>query len=177
MSNIFCVNKSGGSVPIYSDTSGTTQIGSLYNREACGYNQNWGGDDYYCNVVFRNSSGNVVGGFIINPPNYALMGCHYYPYGTQIINGTSYYTFYMRSARNIYDVGGNYWGTVAAGRRVACLSSLSGDSHPEWKAINYVEKSSGGWQQVSGSGSQYGFVDAGLSVASGWNLIPMYGNW
>ena len=28
--------------------------------------------------------------------------------------------------------------------RVACKSALMGESHPDWKAINYVERSSDG---------------------------------
>lgn len=42
MSNSFCVNKSGKAVPVYSDTKKTKQIGTIYNREAFGYNRNWG---------------------------------------------------------------------------------------------------------------------------------------
>ena len=56
-------------------------------------------------------------------------------------------------------------------------SGLSGDSHPDWKGINYVESTSGAWVRVTGAGSNYGFVDTGLGVASGYSSIPMYGRW
>lgn len=75
-------------------------------------------------------------------------------------------------------MNGSKWGTVAANRRVACKTGLSGDSHPEWKAINYVENTNGLWIPVNSSDKlKYGFVDTGLSVASGYSSIPMYGSW
>lgn len=61
--------------------------------------------------------------------------------------------------------------------RVACRSSMTGDRHPEWKGIHYVESTKGNWVQVTGDGSSYGFVDIGLEVASGYGSIPMYGSW
>lgn len=177
MSNMFCINKSGGQVPIYSTPEATTQIGTLYNREAFGYNRNWGGDDYYCNIIFRNSSGNVVWGFLVNPPSGTLTGCTDYPFGTHVEEGIAYYTFYMRNARSIYDINGNYLYLVPAGKHVACKTSLSGDSHPNWKAINYYQNSSGAWKKVDPDGAQYGFVDTGLIIASGYSSIPFYGSW
>lgn len=177
MSNSFMVNKSGSSIPIYSDTSKSKQIGTLYNREAFGYNRNWGGDDYFCNIVFRNAAGNVVGGFLVDPPNGVMTQCTDYSYGTATINGTKYKTFIMRSSQTVYTASGSVWGTVSANRRVACITALSGDSHPHWKAINYVENASGQWVKVTGGGTNYGFVDAGLSVASGYSSIPFYGSW
>lgn len=177
MSNYFCVNKSGKAVPVYSDTDKSNQIGKINNREAFGYNRNWGGDDYFCNIVFRNSSGSLSGGFIVDPPTGCMSNCTDYPYGTEKINGTTYYTFKFRNSAKVYKASGNSWGSVAANCRVACLSSMAGDSHPEWKGINYVESSKGGWVEVSGDGYTYGFVDAGLSTGSSYSSIPMYGSW
>ena len=50
---------------------------------------------------------------------------------------------------------------------------MTGDRHPEWKGINYVESTKGNWVQVTGDGSSYGFVDIGLEVASGYGSIPL----
>lgn len=177
MSNCFCVNKSGVSMPVYSATDGQTRIGTIYNREAFGYNRNWGGDDYFCNIVFRNSSGNLQRGFLINPPSGGLSYCTSYPYGTVNINGTTYTKFYMRRTQNIYSPSAAFWGNVSVGKCVACLDSVSGDSHPEWKKIYYVQNSSGNWVRVSGTGYTYGFLDTGLSTGSLYSEIPMYGNW
>ena len=177
MSNYFCINKSGIKIPVYSDTQKTSQIGTINDREAYGYNALWGGDHYFCNIAFRNSSGKLSGGFIIDPPDNAMVHCTDYPYGTATINGKEYYTFLMRNSRSIYKTDGSLWGTVAANRRVACLTAMSGDSNPHWKGINYVENTSGEWIQVTGNGSTYGFVDTGLDIGSGYNSIPMYGSW
>ena len=72
MSNYFCINKSGLKIPVYSDTKKTKQIGTLYDREAFGYDCNWGGDDYFCRIEFRNSAGKLSGGYIIDPPAKAI---------------------------------------------------------------------------------------------------------
>lgn len=114
----FCVNKCGVSVPIYTDTDGTTKIGNLLPREACGYDNMWGGDGAFCHVYFLSSNGTMRWGFLNYPPFDAL----------------------------------------------------------DWKAINYVETASG-WQQVKTSKYSYGFVDTGLSQASGADKIAMYGSW
>ena len=177
MNNWFCINKSGKSVPVYSDPDKTKKIGTIYNREAFGYFKNWGGDDVVCYIVFLNSSGTLTNGFLVNPPDNSRVPCTNYPYGTKTIYGTKYYTFKLRKSRTVYTVKGNKWGTVAAGRRVACLTALAGDTKAHWKGINYVENSSGGWDQVTGDGSSYGFVDTGLGVSSGYDSIPFYGSW
>jgi hypothetical protein len=177
MSNLFCINKSGQNIPIYSATNQATQIGTIYNREAFGYDKNWGGDGYFCHILFKNSSGSLSYGFIIDPPNNAIAKCTDYPYGTAPIHGQQYITFLMRSSRNVYTVGGTNWGTVAANRRVACINATAGDRHPDWKSIYYVENTRGQWIPVTGDGANYGFVDSGLSVASGYGSIPMYGSW
>lgn len=75
MSNYFCVNKSGSSVPVYSDTKKSSTIGSILNREAYGYDFNWGGDDYFCHILFRKSDGTLSYGFIIDPPDKSMDDC------------------------------------------------------------------------------------------------------
>lgn len=177
MSNIFCVNKSGTSIPVYADTEKKNRIGTIYDREAFGYNRNWGGDGAICSIVFQNSAGNVANGFLIHPPTHTFVGCANYPYGTATINGKQYKTFIMRDQRTVYTVNARTWGTVSKNCKVACESSLSGDSHPNWKAINYVENTSGNWVKVTGDGAAYGFVDTGLSKSSLYSAIPFYGSW
>lgn len=177
MSNVFCVNKSGITIPVYSDRSATTQIGTIANREAFGYNVNYGGDGAFNLIRFKSAAGPLVDGFIINPPNGAMAECTDYPYGTAVINGETFFTFIMRRTSTVYRTDGTVWGSVAANRRVACRTAMAGDSHTEWKGINYVENTSGVWVQVTSYGSAYGFVDTGLSIASGAANIPMYGSW
>ncbi|SFO03835.1 hypothetical protein SAMN04487831_106141 [Pseudobutyrivibrio sp. UC1225] len=177
MSNMFCVNMSGKKVPVYADTEKKKQIGIIYPREAFGYNRNWGGDDYFCNIVFRNSSGKLSGGFINDPPNNSIRDCADYPYGSVSIGGIKYKTFLMRKSRTVYTASGRKWGAVAANCKVACLTGLAGDSDVSLKGINYVQSSKGNWVRVAGDGDDYGFVDTGLSVGSSYNNIPFYGAW
>lgn len=195
MSNEFCVNKSGYSVPVWDrpgwpDIEGSQRIGNIYNREAFGADWNWGGDGVFNHIVFRNSSGQLTGGWLINGDENGneilsgsnwvnvFKGCTEYPYGTITINGTTYKTFKFRRQETVYKGDASVWGTVAAGMRVACLSSLSGNSYPYWKAINYIERSSdGAWIKVEGAGYSYGFVNTGLEDGSMPTSISMYGNW
>lgn len=186
MSNSFCINMSGKSIPVYDragwpDLEGSKKIGTIYNQEAFGLNWDWGGDGVFNNIVFRNSSGNLSGGFIIvgeDFPNAVFTPCTDYPYGTAVINGVSYKTFKFRRSETVYTAAGNKWGAVASGMRVACRTDLAGSSHPEWKGINYVERSSDGkWIQVTGDGYQYGFVNTGLEDGSTPSTISMYGTW
>ena len=189
MSNTFCINKSGLQVPIYSEPEAITQVGTLYNREAFGYNRNWGGDDVHCNIRFRTSSGYVTGGFLVNPPSGAMTECTDYVYSNVVIYEkklvgnyfamvpVTYLAFYIRSSRVVYDVNGTPRANVPSGKLVACRTALAGDNHPEWKAINYYQNSAGSWQQVNFAGHTYGFVDTGLADGSGYNSIPMYGSW
>ena len=177
MSNSFLINKSGKSVSIFEDPDGKVVSGTLNNREAFGYNRDWGGDDVINSIVYLNSSGKLNYGYLIDPPSGVMTACTDYPYGNVTINGVSYKTFLMRKKRNIYTATGNLWGYVAENCRVACRSALSGSSNPHWKAINYVESSSGEWVKVTGDDVTYGFVDTGLEIASGYKSIPFYGSW
>lgn len=178
MSNYFCINKSGVSIPVYSDTQKTSIIGSILNREAYGYDHNWGGDDYFYRIKFRKSNGALSYGFIIDPPGNSVTECTQYPYNKESIDGTQYHTFIMRNSRTVYTAYGSSWGTVAANRRVACLSALAGDDNPDWKGINYVENTKGVWVPViTDENHKYGYVDTGLSIASGYSAIPFYGSW
>ena len=178
MSNAFCVNKSGVTIPVYSDRNGSTQIGTIANREAFGYNANWGGDGAINLIRFKSAAGPLRDGYILNPPNGAMTECTDYPYGTVVINGETFFTFIMRRTSTVYRTDGTSWGSVAANRRVACRTAMAGDSYPEWKGINYVESTSGAWVQVTSYGNdKYGFVDTGLEIASGASNIPMYGSW
>lgn len=179
MSNYFCINKSGQRIPVYSEPERRNKIGEIYDREAFGYDANWGGDNYICHIVFLNPAGKLSDGFIVNSPNGAMADCSDYPYGRATIYGRTYRTFIMRRASTIYKHDGTRWGTVAKNCRVAFTDGESGASNPHWKEINYVESSSGAWVPITTQNApdNYGYVDSGLSIASGYKSIPMYGSW
>lgn len=50
--NYFCINKSGKILDVYDNYKNGSVIGHIYNREAFGWNYNWGGDQYYLNIAF-----------------------------------------------------------------------------------------------------------------------------
>jgi hypothetical protein len=104
--------------------------------------------------------------------------CLDYPYGTATINGVEYKTFIMRQTKNIYKKDGTYWGKVAANMLVATDTATVGLEHNNWKEIKYVQQSPNrNWVKVDEEGAGYGFVDTGLSSASGYSKIAFYGSW
>lgn len=185
MSYGLCINKSNKTIPLYDDIiECTTRVGSIGPRKAysCGKN----GDSYF-GVYFRDGSGNVRWGcipvnYIVEHgdeiPNSFFTDCTDCAYdGRAVINGETFYTFKFRRNEEVYTAAGTRWGTVASGMRVACRTDMMGEDHPEWKGINYVASSSGGWVKVTGDGYNYGFVDIGLDKGAMPNTISMYGNW
>lgn len=175
----FCINMSDKTVSVYEDTLDVPgiKIGTLSPREA--FSACYG--EGFTTIFFRNSSGVVTEGYI--PDYYDTPASLYtlsteYPYGTVTIDGETFYTFKFRRSEEVYTAAGNRWGTVASGMRVACRTDMMGENHPDWKGINYVERSTDGkWIKVTGDGYNYGFVDTGLNKGSMPNTISMYGTW
>lgn len=190
MSYYMAINKSTKNLPIFAGWPSSqkgSQIGTIYAREAFSYSDTEDGFE----VIFRNSSGNIVQGFYYatdaagndlfssnSEAMKALTPCTDYPFGTTTINGTRYYTFKFRRNEQVYTPDGDSWGTVASGMEVACLTDKMGDSHADWKLINYVKRSTdGAWVQVTSGNLNYGYVDTGLNVGSTPSTISMYGTW
>lgn len=185
MSPDLMINMSDQSIAVYAyefePLESNEQIGTIYPKEAYSYRQ----ADNYEVIWFRNKNGKLALGYI--PVWYLLSGeidpkfytpCTDYPYGTAEIEGKTYYTFMFRRTEEVYTAAETRWGTVAAGMRVACRSDMMGEDHPDWKAINFVERSTDGkWIQVTGDKYEYGFVDIGLNQGSGPYTISMYGTW
>lgn len=179
--NMFMINKSGQTYVVH-DRDTNEIKGRIYDREAFALGQ---GGDRYQELIFLDSSGNLKSVWIddfINPPLDGFYGvCTVYPYSKEVITDESgsreYYIFKMRKTMNVYTAAGNYWGKVAAGMFVATQSEAVGENHKDWKLINYVKSTSGQWVKVTGDGYNHGFVDTGLSQASGYGSIPFYGSW
>ena len=171
----FCINTSGKSYPIYDSFNNNARVGTLYNRESFIY---YGGEGDYMSIVFLGPDGNLKTA-VIDTYRYPLeySWCTDKSFGTATINGKKYYTFKMRSSKPVYKADASRWGTVAAGCLVATTNDDVGSTHNDWKEINYVQNTSGQWVQVTGAGYTHGFVDTGLSSASGYNSIAFYGSW
>ena len=201
MSNKICINKSGVAVPVYD--SHYNQIGKLNNREVFSFVANHGGDGVFNQIVFRNSAGESVIGYLYDDavvdgvtytlPDGVFTECIDYPYSTgEIINVTTavnsdgvplkknviFKTFKFRNKEEVFNAAGEHWGWVAAGMRVATNNSTAGDSMPLLKQITCVERSTDGeWVQVTGADCLYGYVNIGLEDGSNPNAISMYGSW
>lgn len=93
-----------------------------------------------------------------------------------MLDGKNYHIFDMRREEEVYMADGTRWGSVAAGARIACSDAVVGDTHPDWKQVEYVS-SGNTWTRVSGHNSEYGFVDTGMSISSMPDLMSMYGTW
>lgn len=175
MSNMFCINKSGSSIPVYSDTSFKTKVGTLGNREAYVLLE-WETFPY---IYFRGPDLELIKGSFKGEDYYAnsVRFLESYPYGTATIDGTKYKTYLMKKTMNVYTAAANYWGKVASGMLVATNSSTCGSSHPTWKAVNYVKSTAGNWVKVEGDGYSHGFVNFDLGNGSMPSNIALYGSW
>lgn len=172
MSNMFCINKNGSSIPVYSDTDFKTRVGTLGNREAFVL-KGWETFPYIC---FRGPDLKLREGMLKDTFKGEIF-LDRYPYGTAKINGTEYKTYLMKRTMNVYTATGRYWGKVAGGMLVATNSNTCGDSHPTWKAVDYVKSTAGKWVKVDGDGYDHGFVDFDLGNGSMPSNIALYGSW
>lgn len=168
-----CVNLSGASHPVYDEYGNT--IGAIEPREFFTY---VGAEGSLLSIYFLSPSGARYGYLHEPVPQSVLTEISTRPYGTAVIDNTTYKTFIMRSQQNLYDAYGNCVGSVAAGKRVACLTGMSGSNQPYLKGINYAEKRAGGWDSMrTNEDINYGFVDTGLRTSSSASGIALYGNW
>lgn len=175
----FCINASGSTYPVYNSETGK-KVGELYPREAY---INYGSEGCYTTICFLGPSGGLQT-VIVDTDAHPLPVSWFNtdkPYGSAVITTgglpRTYKTFYMRRSKVIYKADGTRWGTVAAGCLVATNNKYVGSQHPDWKEITYVKNTSGEWIHIDQSGDECGFVDTGLSSASGYNSIAFYGSW
>lgn len=173
MSCLFKINKSGSSIPVYSDMTFKTKVGTLGNREAYVL-KGLEGDPYIC---FRGPDLKLRDGFIKSGITNSLASLTNYPYGTVTIDGVKYKTYLMRRTMNVYTAKANYWGQVAGGMLVATNSNWCGNTHPSWKSVDYVKSTAGRWVKVDGDGYDHGFVDFDLGNGSMPSNIALYGSW
>lgn len=169
------INKSGQTYPVYDTQRG--HIGDIYDREAYIL---YGMEGSMYNIIFLSPTGftsaMIQTGSHPMPKGFETW-CTDYPYRTEKIDGKTYKTFYMRRTMPIYTADAAYWGSVAAGMRVATNNNTVGETHNDWKQIDYVLRTDGKWIKVDGAGYDYGFVDTGITTGSGYNSIDFYGSW
>lgn len=170
--DICCVNLSGGNCPVYN--SANVKIGDIEPREFF----TWIGNEGSLNAVyFMTPSGAMTIGYIHSVSQAVFTHIHTRSYGSEGIDGVNHVTFYMRNTMNLYNFNGIIVGSVAAGKRVACKTSMSGSSMHYLKSINYAEKRTGGWDKMEDATGTYGFVDTGMRNGASAGSISLYGNW
>ena len=173
MSNLFCINKTGASLSVYSGMDFKTKVGTIGNREAfvlMGY-------ETYPYINFRGPNLKLRDGFLKVNFDFVSNGLQKFHYGSATINGKKYNTFLMKRTMNVYTAAGNYWGKVAGGMLVATNSDVCGYTHSTWKAVDYVKSTAGKWVKVDGDGYDHGFVDFDLGNGSMPSNIALYGSW
>lgn len=178
MASYMLINKSGSSFDVYDNVIGGSIAGTIYNREVFVETEDEGSS--YHTILFLGPNGQLKTGRIFSYflDDSALTPITNCPYMTENINGTNYKVFKFRRSESIYLPNGDHWGSVASGMKVACLSDKAGKIHPQWKAINYVMRSTDNqWIKVESSGCDFGFVNTGLEDGSTPNSISMYRSW
>lgn len=167
-----CVNLSGSSCPVYN--SANQKIGDIMPRE---FFTLIGIEGSLTAIYFMKPDGSMETGYFHSPPSNVTIAIHTRPYSTVTLNGYTYVAFMMRNQMNLYNCAGNIVGSVAAGKRVLCKTSMAHPTLPYLKAINYAEKRTGGWDTMADSTGTYGYVDTGMRISTGWSGISLYGNW
>ena len=172
---VFAINKFGHSINVYSDYAHKNKVGTIGNREAFVIL----GAESELYIQFRGPNLQIAEGILDSTghefDSVAILTD--YPYGSATINGTKYKTYKMQRTMNVYTATGRYWGKVAGGMLVATNSPLCGESHPTWKAVDYVKSTAGKWVKVDGDGYDHGFVDFDLGNGSMPSNIALYGSW
>lgn len=175
----YCINKSGVSKKVYLENTLTTQIGTIYANECFAWADVWAGDEDYCGIVFRNSSGSLQAGWLVNLNDGAFSKFLSYSFGNVTNSGVTYKSFKTRKALDYYDSAGNYKGTCVSGARVLTNDTEPGSTNRNYMRAMYVETgvSTNVWIIVSGVPNSYGFIDTGLGSDSKSTGIGVYGNW
>lgn len=151
--NIWCVNTSGASTPVFDSSSGMSNPVRIY---------------FYHSGYGFPSSGfiNVTGGPEINP----LYNC-----GTRTtINGSMHTVVRLRRSEELYNSSGTYQRMLPSGMEMAIFDGSAGASNKHYLAIQWI-KENGVW--VRPVGSSYGFVDSGAreyACDTNWSIKHAY---
>ena len=170
----YAVNRGNHNIRVTDYAVDAKQIGTIYPNEVCLL---YDGEQYYL-TKFLASDGKIKDGSLHTDPNHLeieYLGDH--PYSKEVIDGQEYLIYKMRRTMTVYRGDRSRWGSVAGGMYVATEVPCCGDTRSDWMQVNYVKSTAGNWVKVEGAGYGHGFVDTGLSIASGYNSIPLYGNW
>ncbi|EKC80793.1 hypothetical protein LEA_01014 [human gut metagenome] len=95
-----CINKSGSVYPVYDMFKNYAHVGDIMNREAFVRRS---GDSGLISIDFLGPTGSYINASI-NTNKYPCgpkfeSRCTSYPYGTAVIKGVTYKTFYMRQLK------------------------------------------------------------------------------
>lgn len=180
---MFCINKSGKAVKVYSDNSFKTQIGTIYANECFAFIERWAGSHVYypsaLDYIRFLSSNGLKTGAVMNDGDGFETSFLNYSFGNVTNSGVTYKSLKTRKALNYYDAAGNRKGTCVSGARVLTNDTTPGQSNPHYMRAMYVETgvNTNRWIAISGKSGTYGFIDSGLGSGSDASKIGIYGNW
>ena len=175
----YCINKSGVSKKVYLENTLKTQIGTIYANECFAWTGAWAGDTDYCTITFRNSSGTLQSGWLLNDTNNLFAKFLDYSFGNVTNNGVTYKSFKTRKALNFYNSAGQYKGVCVSGARVLTNDTEPGVTNNSYMRAMYVETgvNTNNWILISSIQDTYGFIETGLGTNSNSTGIGVYGNW
>ena len=172
VSRRFCVNMSGKTCPVYN--ANNQKIGDIMPRE---FFLNWGNEGSLTSIYFKGPSGSMLNGYLRDAPNGATTTITSRNSGTETVNGQKYSAFVTRKTLDLYNYKGTRVGSVAANKKVLCLTGTCSEPYPYRMAINYAEKRAGGWDTMADSTGSYGYVDTGMRTSTSYSGIGIYGSW
>lgn len=184
---MYCINKSGTTLPVYSSNDFTTKIGAIYPNECYVYISTWAGSHVYypnvCdNILFRGPNGTLMNGcFMCTDITTQRKSVLDYSFGGGSIISGLYYpnSLKARNTLTIYNGSGNAISTVTAGRKVLIGNdNTSGQNYPYLLKIKAVESSAGSGAYSLFAGTTDAYCDTGLGrYGSMYNTVGLYGNW
>lgn len=184
---MFCINKSGKNVEVWSGPGSGSVIGVIYPNECFNYVSRWAGSDAYypaaCDyVLYRTSNGTLRNGYIMNNGDGAETSVLNYSYPTVTVGGVAYKCLKTRTALKVYSNSGTFIGTCPSGARVLTNNTQPGATMNQIISAKYYETgyNTGLFQPIYSNGSSGtvgGFIDSGLSLGSMYNTVGLYGNW
>ena len=119
--------------------------------------------------VYRNSNGEKAGGWVSGEQTDNIFATNLASMKAKMvtINGKSYYAFKMRRNEELYNSAGTRLSKTAyKDRYILTEGSTSGQTHPEWLAVKYLETGVGTNQYSEIVTGGYAFVDLGYDKGS-----------
>lgn len=168
------VNRTGRSITIKNHND--AKVGTLLNNEVCIYNEDWGGDGVYNQIIFKSASGGLSSGFITE---WLTFLGELAPEETVRVNGVSKGKWRILKTRKNTSVkfpdGREAFVLPANQYYLAVHSGTEAGDSTNTVRVRYIHKVGEAWHDCTSKG--WGYAELGLEKASGLSNINVNPQW